>query len=36
MKDDDPRLKAAKQACHQYGSLGPAKPGGPQGGGGGK
>jgi hypothetical protein len=36
MRDDDPRLKAAEQACHQYGSLGPAKPGSPQGGGGGK
>jgi hypothetical protein len=33
---DDARLKAAEQACHQYGSLGPAKPGGPQRGGGGK
>jgi hypothetical protein len=36
MRPDDARLKAAEQACHQYGSLGPAKPGGPQRGGGGK
>jgi hypothetical protein len=35
MRDDDPRLRAAEQACHQYGSLGPAKPGSPQGGRGG-
>ena len=33
MRPDDARLKAAEQACHQYGSLGPAKPGGPQRGG---
>jgi hypothetical protein len=33
---DDPRLQAAEHACHQYGSLPPAKPGGPQRGGGGK
>jgi hypothetical protein len=30
MDADDPRLKAAEQACHQYGSLPPPKPGGPQ------
>jgi hypothetical protein len=37
MRPDDPRLTAAEQACHQYGSLGPAKPaGGPQRGGGGR
>jgi hypothetical protein len=36
MRDDDPRLRAAERACHQYGSLGPAKPGGPQRGGGGR
>jgi hypothetical protein len=43
MSRNDPRLKAAEQACHQYGSLGPAKPnlgppqpGGPRKGGGGK
>jgi hypothetical protein len=38
MAADDPRLKAAEQACHQYGSLGPPKPNlGPrQKGGGGK
>jgi hypothetical protein len=36
MDRDDPRLKAAEQACHQYGSLGPPKPVGPQNGGGGK
>lgn len=43
MDADDPRLKAAEQACHQYGSLGPPKPnlgppepGGPRKGGGGK
>jgi hypothetical protein len=36
MRDDDPRLRAAEQACHQYGSLGPAKSGGPQRGGGGR
>jgi hypothetical protein len=34
MREDDPRLRAAEQACHQYGSLGPLKAG-PQGGGGG-
>jgi hypothetical protein len=33
MRPDDARLKTAEQACHQYGSLGPAKPGGPQRGG---
>ena len=33
MDADDPRLKAAERACHQYGSLGPPKPGGPQRGG---
>jgi hypothetical protein len=36
MDAGDPRLKAAEQACHQYGSLPPPKPGGPQNGGGGK
>jgi hypothetical protein len=36
MDRDDPRLTAAEQACHQYGSLGPPKPGGPQSGGRGK
>jgi hypothetical protein len=36
MAADDPRLKAAERACHQYGSLPPPKPGGPQSGGGGK
>jgi hypothetical protein len=36
MDADDPRLKAAERACHQYGSLGPVKSGGPQRGGGGK
>jgi hypothetical protein len=36
MDADDPRLKAAERACHQYGSLPPPKPGGPQNGGGGK
>jgi hypothetical protein len=36
MRPDDARLRAAEQACHQYGSLGPAKPGGPQRGGGGR
>jgi hypothetical protein len=36
MDADDPRLKAAEQACHQYGSLPPAKPGGSPSGGGGK
>jgi hypothetical protein len=36
MDRDDPRLTAAEQACHQYGSLSPAKPGGPQSGGRGK
>jgi hypothetical protein len=36
MDADDPRLKAAEQACHQYGSLPPPKPGGSQNGGGGK
>jgi DNA-binding LacI/PurR family transcriptional regulator len=36
MARDDPRLTAAEQACHQYGSLGPPKPGGPQSGGAGK
>jgi hypothetical protein len=35
MRDDDPRLRAAERACHQYGSLGPVKSGGPQRGGGG-
>jgi hypothetical protein len=33
---DDPRLQAAEHACHQYGSLPPAKPGGQRDGGGGK
>ena len=33
MRPDDARLKAAEQACHQYGALSPAKPGGPQRGG---
>jgi hypothetical protein len=43
MDADDPRLKAAERACHQYGSLpppkpnlGPPTPGGPRNGGGGK
>jgi hypothetical protein len=36
MAADDPRLKAAERACHQYGSLPPPKPGGPQSGGDGK
>jgi hypothetical protein len=36
MDADDPRLKAAERACHQYGSLPPPKPGGSQNGGGGK
>jgi hypothetical protein len=36
IRDDDPKFKAAEQACHQYGSPGPAKPGGPQRGGGGR
>jgi hypothetical protein len=31
---DDPRLQAAEQACHQYGSLPPGKPGGQRDGGG--
>jgi hypothetical protein len=30
---DDPRLKAAERACHQYGALPPVKSGGPQSGG---
>jgi hypothetical protein len=33
---DDPRLKAAERACHQYGALPPVMSGGPQSGGGGK
>jgi hypothetical protein len=36
MARDDPRLTAAEQACHQYGSLGPIKSGGPPSGGRGK
>jgi hypothetical protein len=33
---DDPRLKAAQWACHQYGALPPVKSGGPQRGGSGR
>jgi hypothetical protein len=36
MRPDDARLRAAEQACHRYGGLGPAKPGGPKSGGGGR